>query len=76
MNREKSNLTTGILLRNPRILAHLRSHGNGEGRGGRALLGGWPVTRYSAFDGSHCGGDIFSRGPGPHSFDGGSLELG
>ena len=34
MYREKSNLTTGILLRNPWILAYLRSHGNGEGEAG------------------------------------------
>src|ERR1700756_1087058 len=81
MYREKSNLTTGHTFAEPPDFSTLKKsrewRGLGRCWGGRVLLGGWPVTRYSAFDGSHCGGEcILSRGPGLHSPGAGSLELG
>jgi len=41
-----------------------------------ARLGERPDARHGAFNGFHCGGDVFLRRPGFHSFARGDAKLG
>src|SRR5258708_14412784 len=76
MNRGKSNLIERHTF--PELLDFSTVKKSREWRGRRAArrLGERPDTRDGAFNGFHCGRDVFSRRPGSHSFAGGEAKLG
>jgi hypothetical protein len=77
MNREKSNPTARHTFPEPLDFSIVKKSREWRGRWRLGVrLGGWPDAGHRAFDGIHCGVDIFPGRPSFHSFAGSDLELG
>src|SRR6266481_4863126 len=76
MNRGKSNLIARHTFPELLDFSTLKKWLEWRGRRVGARLGERPDARHGASNGFHCGGDVFSRRPGFHSFAGGEAKLG